>query len=318
MNLHNKISGSVVALGFLLTTNVFAMEGQDPGLRGSAFIPSKPKRELKQGAQEGNADAQYELGMLYKKGGVGVVIQEPKKALPLFEKAADAGHIDAQIVLARMLLDLDKEGIPQNSEKALKHIKKLIKQDIPQGKCLLAWMYAEGVGVPKNEIESNRLYIAAAEQGDAKAQYNLGQMHDNGTGVPKNVKKAMEWYQKSAEQGDIEAQYCLAWGYHFGSGVKKNKKKAMELYQRPSEQGHRGAQLNLGVLCQEKKKYKLALELYEKAAAQGCEIAQKNIGNLYRFGRGVKRDRVQAKYWFEKAAAQGDLDSKKIILEGLY
>jgi TPR repeat protein len=45
----------------------------------------------------------------------------------------------------------------------------------------------------------------AAEQGDARAQYNLGQMHREGQGVPQDYAEAVKWYRKAVEQGDADA-----------------------------------------------------------------------------------------------------------------
>ena len=42
---------------------------------------------------------------------------------------------------------------------------------------------------------------AAAEQGDATAQFNLGLMYDTGEGVPKNDAEAARWFRMAAEQG---------------------------------------------------------------------------------------------------------------------
>ena len=52
-------------------------------------------------------------------------------------------------------------------------------------------------------------YRKAAEQGDAKAQYNLGVCYANGDGVQKNLKQAVFWYRKAAEQGNAFAQEAL-------------------------------------------------------------------------------------------------------------
>lgn len=45
---------------------------------------------------------------------------------------------------------------------------------------------------------------------------------------------------------------------------------------------------------------------YEKAAAQGNVDAQVNLGVMYAQGKGVQQDYAKAREWFEKAAAQGD------------
>jgi len=41
----------------------------------------------------------------------------------------------------------------------------------------------------------------AAEQGDARAQYNLALMYDEGEGVPKNLVDAYFWFNLAAAQG---------------------------------------------------------------------------------------------------------------------
>ena len=52
-------------------------------------------------------------------------------------------------------------------------------------------------------------YRKAAEQGDARSQYNLGRMYENGCGVDKNISTAVELYRKAAEQCDAHAQSYL-------------------------------------------------------------------------------------------------------------
>jgi TPR repeat protein len=58
------------------------------------------------------------------------------------------------------------------------------------------------------------------------------------------------------------------------------------------------------------KDYVQARLWYEKAAAQGFAPAQTNLGALYNNGRGVPQDYVQARLWYEKAAAQGFADAQ--------
>ena len=45
-------------------------------------------------------------------------------------------------------------------------------------------MYATGEGVPQDDAEAVRWFRLAAEQGDARAQFNLGVRYDTGEGVP--------------------------------------------------------------------------------------------------------------------------------------
>jgi len=48
-----------------------------------------------------------------------------------------------------------------------------------------------------------------AQAGDADAQYNLAYIYENGLGVPKNEAKALELYQQAADQGHSGAKSNL-------------------------------------------------------------------------------------------------------------
>ena len=62
-------------------------------------------------------------------------------------------------------------------------------------------------------------YRAAAERGEAWAQFNLGNMYYNGEGVPQDDATAVMWYTKAAEQGNAAAQSNLGNMYYNGEGV---------------------------------------------------------------------------------------------------
>jgi TPR repeat protein len=48
-----------------------------------------------------------------------------------------------------------------------------------------------------------------AQEGDPDAQYNLAYIYENGLGVPKDDAKALELYQRAADQGHSAAQNTL-------------------------------------------------------------------------------------------------------------
>jgi TPR repeat protein len=62
-------------------------------------------------------------------------------------------------------------------------------------------MYANGKGVKQDDAEAVRWYRKAAEQGNAKAQFNLGVMYDLGKGVKQDDAEAVKWYRKAAFSG---------------------------------------------------------------------------------------------------------------------
>jgi len=69
--------------------------------------------------------------------------------------------------------------------------------------------YAFGQGVPLDLQEAHRLFIAAADQGQANAQYDLGTMYEEGNGVPVDRSLAAHYFQLAAEQGMAKAQFRL-------------------------------------------------------------------------------------------------------------
>ncbi len=73
--------------------------------------------------------------------------------------------------------------------------------------------------------------------------------------------------------------------------------------------GDAEAQFNLGKMYEGgrgglKKDYAQAAHWYRRAAEQGDPWAQASLGILFRFGKGVPQDIVQAYMWFHVAASQ--------------
>ena len=112
----------------------------------------------------------------------------------------------------------------------------------------LGVMYANGRGIPQDDVEAVRLYRLAAEQGNASAQSNLGFMYATGRGVPQDDAEAVRWWQLAAEQGHADAQYNLGVMYDDGRGVPQDDAEAVRWYRLAADQGQALAQYNLGVM----------------------------------------------------------------------
>ena len=65
------------------------------------------------------------------------------------------------------------------------------------------YMYATGEGVPQDGVEAVAWYRQAAEQGDAKAQYNLGAIYRFGWGVPEDDVEAYKWFNLSPRRCSV-------------------------------------------------------------------------------------------------------------------
>ena len=89
---------------------------------------------------------------------------------------------------------------------------------------------------------------AAAERGEAEAQYRLGLSYVIGVEVPEDVVLAAAWFRRAAEQGHAAAQSALGVAYDYGDGVPQDHAEAVAWYRRAAEQGHAGGQNNLGFM----------------------------------------------------------------------
>ena len=151
---------------------------------------------------------------------------------------------------------------------------------------------------------------ALANQGDMRAQYRLARMFAEGIGVTRDDRVALRWFRQAAEQGSTEARYELALIYSLGRGVPRDRSRAAYWYGRLAEDGHLTAQYLLARMHETgsgvTRNISRALWWYRRAAEQGHVRAQVRLGEAYSRGDGVDEDLVQAWAWFDVAAAKGD------------
>jgi TPR repeat protein len=122
--------------------------------------------ELRPLAEQGVANAQYNLGLMYAQG----------------------------------------KGVPENNAEAVRWFRLAAAQGVAFAQYNLGLMYAQGKGVPQNYAEAARWWRPLAEQGDANAQAGLGQLYANGKGVPENDAAAYMWMNLAAAQGEEAAE----------------------------------------------------------------------------------------------------------------
>lgn len=71
-------------------------------------------------------------------------------------------------------------------------------------------LYFIGDALPVDWYAGFKLWLAHAEAGDAKAQYNVGRCYSRGDGTDIDREKALYWYIKAAEQGDPRVNFNLS------------------------------------------------------------------------------------------------------------
>ena len=273
-------------------------------------IRNNAKDNILELANEGDASAQYRLGLMYDNG-TGVE-ESYEKAAEWYLKAAEQGLARAQYNLGCMYRD--GRGVEQSYEKAVEWYLKAAEQGDARAQRNLGDMYFYGRGVEQSYEKAREWWQKAAEQGFARAQNNLGNMYYNGRGVEQSYAKAAEWVLKAAEQGLAVAQYNLGCMYRDGTGVERSDEKAVEWVQKAAEQGFADAQCDLGYMYSNGRGVEpsdvKAAEWYLKAAKQGLAEAQCKLGVMYENGMGVEQSYEKAAEWYLKAAEQGDADAQ--------
>lgn len=156
-----------------------------------------------------------------------------------------------------------------------------------------------------------------AERGEVHAQTYLGYLYENGQGMPRDDVQAARWYAMAAAKNQVTALNRLGVLYATGRGVPLDHGIAVGLFQRAEAQGYVAAQFNLGVMLesgdglrrdlrQALSDLKQAIRWYETAARSGFTPAQTNLGNMYFFGHGVEQSYGRAMSWYRQAAERGD------------
>ena len=131
---------------------------------------------------------------------------------------ADQGDADAQVNLG-VMYDVG-DGVPKSDAEAVKWYRKAADQGDTGAQHNLGVMYAVGEGVPENDAEAVKWYRKAAEQGLAVSQFELGVMYAVGEGVPvpefiipwfseegapNNNTRAYVWWSVAKTQGHAQA-----------------------------------------------------------------------------------------------------------------
>jgi TPR repeat protein len=132
---------------------------------------------------------------------------------------------------------------------------------------------------------------AAAEAGDPTSQTLLGIVYQQG-GIPRELStsmwhlvevpadpvKAAFWFQRAAGQNYSEAEWLLAWLIASGKWIPRNDAEVVNWMHRSADHGN--------------------------------AMGQWMLGKMYDDGyNGVTKDRTKAIEWYQKAAAQGQVNA---------
>lgn len=164
-------------------------------------------------AEQGEAEAQFHMGLLYQNG-LGVN-KSDEITFTYFRKAALQSHLVAQLSLG-MMYKAEGGYLPQNYELAFYWIQQAAKKGLMEAKFRLGFMYANGQGVSKNEAEAIRWYTLAAIHGHLEAQVKLALHYELGRGTTINTPLAHDLYLDAFSRGDNNGRCNLGMMYMDG------------------------------------------------------------------------------------------------------
>ncbi|MBI3775914.1 MAG: sel1 repeat family protein [Gammaproteobacteria bacterium] len=216
------------------------------GKAPQAVNPAQALAWLTRAAEQQQADAQYEVGVIYKDGSS--VPRDLERAKLWLGKAAAQGHVKAKVALQDIIRDTG--GTSASVEKAFKSSETLpvyraaMNGDV-NSQFELGLMYIHGEAVPKDFTRGVEWLQRAGEQDHAGAQLQLADMYLLGVEIQQDAAAAFQWYQRAARHGNPQAQYMLGNLYRAGSGVRENFTEARRWYAAAAKQGHAKAKERL-------------------------------------------------------------------------
>ncbi len=178
--------------------------------------------ELQQKANEGDAQAQFNLGCCYATNTD--IEKNNHLAFEWIQKAAEQGLVDAQLFLG---LSYSIERLIQNDEN-----KDILIGYWTEGKSFKPqWLFA----LKPNESASLsfKWFQEASIQNCIDAQYWLAFLYYEGVGTKQDYQQAFEWFKKSADQGFVYSYKWISYFYLLGKGgIKRNNELSCEWFKK--------------------------------------------------------------------------------------
>lgn len=236
-------------------------------------------QRLREAAAGGVTLAAYKLGKLYGYGchdGRGIALDN-SEAMHWYTIAAEQGHADSQLSLS--LLYANGQGVPKDPAKARywgdKSVtqsalstmtingRRLSKSEAPSvftqvskraalGDAVaedeLGDMYMRGFGVKSDLASADQWYSKAALQGNAQGQRHLALSYDGSNGRPRNDSLMLHWLSLAAANGDAMAADRMGKLYYGGGLVLRDTAQAAHWFAIAADEGYGPSQYILATM----------------------------------------------------------------------
>lgn len=267
----------------------------------------------------------------------------PSQAMIWYKKAAEHGHVNAQMMLGERYR---ASGVDYDS---YYWYKQAALQGNPKARKILAQYYLHGIGTDRNYPQAIRYLEESAYQGDLGSQLELAKIFENGQGAARHLPSALFWYEKAAHQGNQMAiektiqlsdaltmpdksfhwrkqladmghpkgMFLTAQAYEDGYGVAANKSKAFYWYRQAARSDHYEAQWITATMYHDgvgtNKDMEKALYWYMRSADNEVAASQYQLALFHLDGFYVARDKNRAQDYMNRAAENGHPKAKVYI-----
>ena len=241
--------------------------------------------------------------------------------LELYQAACQSGSAEACAHAGLQLADQ-----PAQAKTALAALERSCELQSGAGCAHLAFLYATGKLVTKDDRRATQLYVRSCDLGDAQGCFNVGLMADQGRGGARNLPRAVAKYEEACAAWKRNRLHEPGYFYEKGIGVKKDAARGVALYQRGCDGTACGPSnlngcLNVGRAFRDgigmEKNPSRAASIFQQAcdrepdggdpgapriASRACSL----LGALYFEGNGVEKDLTKGRQLSELGCERGD------------
>ncbi len=301
----------------------YALSLIEAGEVGRAFAP------LSAAATAGIPEAQFRVGRAYLDG-AGVPVSREEGARWI-ERAAEAGWVEAQVVLATLHLfglvvsggsgsavfsiGPSQQDAKPDYERAAQWASRAAEAGSPDGQALLGYILTSGPAEMRDLDVADGWYARSAEAGCPQGHLGVALAQLRNALDAEGQQKAATSLAKAAEGGLGTALYLLGVMTERGAGVKQDVSAATELYRQAAERRVRSGEARYGLALMEGRGVERNTARGEswlrRAALGGDAEAAALVGDLYSRGGDLPPNYAEAASWYGRAAAAGHAASAR-------
>lgn len=241
------------------------------------MIMTEEKDEIFLRAQEGDSDAQRELGNQYRfferivrsEAHSDPYASTLSEARLWLERSVRHGNKQAAVDLADMLT-LEIPMTDENCATAISLYTSAFESGSHEAAIRLGMMSEQGQGMPRDYQLAANYYAKAAASGHSLACFNLALLHQYGRGVSRDLARAEQLFLRAAEGGDALSYYYLAQLLE-----SSDAHRAEHYYRLSLERGITESEYALGHLFVKQLRYDEALPLLQATQKRGGALSQK-------------------------------------------